>query len=160
MHILKGLKMGSVAIVYWSKKGNTEAMARLIAQGAANNGASVTIFEAHEFSADRIGRYDAIALGCPAMHVEQLEKTTFEPMMASIDEHVAGRSIAIFGSFGWGTGEWMDKWEERMIADGADLVAVLKVNGAPTGVQQERCIALGAQLARAAAKNHLAAVGE
>jgi flavodoxin short chain len=143
--------MSDVAIVYWSGKGNTEAMARLIAQGAANSGASVTLYEAHDFNAEKLDRYQVVALGCPAMHVEELEKTTFAPMMDSLDASISGHKIALFGSFGWGTGEWMDKWEERVIRNGADLLGVLKVNGAPTGAQAERCVSLGERLARAAA---------
>lgn len=144
--------MGAVAVVWWSGKGNTEKMARMIARGAANAGASVSLYEASEFTPSMLDSYGAVALGCPAMGAEQLEKTTFEPLMQALDPHVAGRSVAVFGSFGWGVGEWIDIWEARMLEDGADLVATLKVNGEPTGVQQERCEALGAQLARVAEK--------
>lgn len=142
--------MGAVAVVYWSGKGNTEKMARLIARGAGNSGATVALFEAADFHASMLDKYGAVALGCPAMGVEQLEKTTFEPLMKSMDDHIAGRAVAVFGSFGFGVGEWIDTWEQRMLADGADLVATLKVNGEPEGAQEERCLALGAQLARVA----------
>ncbi|MDJ1121231.1 flavodoxin [Olsenella sp. YH-ols2217] len=147
--------MGAVAVVYWSGKGNTEKMARLIARGAGNAGATVAIFEAQDFHASMLDKYDAVALGCPAMGVEQLEKTTFEPLMKSLDEHVAGRGVAVFGSFGFGVGEWIDTWEQRMLADGANLVATLKVNGEPEGSQEDRCVALGEQLARVAEQEGL-----
>ena len=60
--------MSKIAVVYWSGTGNTEAMARAVADGAASSGADAAVFTASEFS-DAAG-YDAIAFGCPAMGAE------------------------------------------------------------------------------------------
>jgi flavodoxin short chain len=140
--------MVSVAIVYWSGHGATKAMARLIAEGVADAGGEVTLFEAASFNPAAVRGYDVVALGCPAMHVEQLEKTTFEPLMQELDSRLDGVRVALFGSFGWGQGEWMDAWKVRIDADDAQLVGSLKVNGQPTGAQAERCRAFGASLAK------------
>lgn len=143
--------MGTVAVVYWNGQGDTEAMGRLIARGAADAGASVTIFEAMEFSPHMIDSFGAIALGCPVMDVEQLPESNFEPMVKGIDHHVDHKAVAIYGSYDKATEQRIDGWVDRWLKQGADLLATLKVEGAPTGVQEERCLSLGAQLARAAA---------
>lgn len=142
--------MGAVAIVYWKGQDQTEAMGRLIARGAADAGASVTIFEAMEFSPHMIDSFGAIAIGCPAMDVEQLDKSNFEPMIKGIDNHVQGRAIALFGSFDGETEKRIDGWEAHWLEEGADSVTTLKVEGAPEGVQADRCLSLGASLAREA----------
>ncbi len=143
--------MSSVAVVYWNAKSNTEKMARLIARGAANAGASVSVFSSEEFRPSMAAKYGAIALGCPALDVETLKESDFEVLTKGIDGEVDGRAVAVFGSFDWGVGEWLDQWEAHLARCGADVVGNLKVSGAPEGVQDERCQALGAQLARLAA---------
>ena len=105
--------MSKVAVVYWSGTGNTEAMASAVAEGAKGKGAEVSLLTASEFSADKVGGYDAIAFGCPSMGAEQLEESEFEPMFAACEGDLRGKSIALFGSYGWGDGEWMRSWEER-----------------------------------------------
>ena len=102
------------AVVYWSGTGHTEAMAQAIA-GAAG----ADVFTASEFSADQVAEYDAIAFGCPSMGSEQLEEDEFEPMFESVKPALDGKKIALFGSFGWGDGEWMRSWEEDCISAGA-----------------------------------------
>lgn len=101
------------AVVYWSSTGNTEAMANEVAKGAREAGAEVTLIEADAFSAAQIDEYDALAFGCPAMGDEVLEETEFEPMFESCEEKLAGKQVVLFGSYGWGDGQWMREWEER-----------------------------------------------
>ena len=98
------------AVVYWSGTGHTEAMAQAVA-GAAG----ADVFTASEFSADQVAEYDAIAFGCPSMGSEQLEEDEFEPMFESVKPALDGKKIALFGSFGWGDGEWMRNWEAAYI---------------------------------------------
>ena len=109
--------MNKVAVVFWSGTGNTEAMAEAIAK--ASNGET---FTADAFSADKVDQFDAIAFGCPSMGAEQLEDGEFEPMFDSCKPSLKGKKIALFGSYGWGDGEWMRTWEEDCDAIGANRV--------------------------------------
>ena len=140
--------MSKIAVVYWSGTGNTEAMACAAAEGAKGKGAEVTLLAASEFSADQVGSYDAIAFGCPSMGSEQLEESEFEPMFTACEGSLRGKSIALFGSYGWGDGEWMRSWEERCSEDGANLVCDSVIcNGAPDDEVISACHELGAALA-------------
>ena len=140
--------MSKIAVVYWSGTGNTEAMASAVAEGAREKGADVTLITAAGFSADQVGDYDAIAFGCPSMGAEQLEESEFEPMFAACEGALRGKNIALFGSYGWGDGEWMRNWEERCIQDGASLASDSVIcNEAPDDEALSACRALGAALA-------------
>lgn len=131
------------AVVYWSGTGHTEAMAQAVA-GAAG----ADVFTASEFSADQVAEYDAIAFGCPSMGSEQLEEDEFEPMFESVKPALDGKKIALFGSFGWGDGEWMRNWEETCLGDGAVFAGDSVIcNEAPDDEADAACIALGKKLA-------------
>ena len=108
-----------VAIVYYSGTGNTEEMAKIL-EGALMGKADVEVFTSDSFNADP-SAFDAILFGCPAMGQEVLEEDVFEPMFTSIEGSLSGKKIILFGSYGWGDGEWMRNWEERCKADGAIL---------------------------------------
>ena len=114
--------MSKVAVVYWSSTGNTEAMANAVAEGAKAAGAEVISFESANFSADKVDEFDAIAFGCPAMGDEVLEDTEFEPMFDGCKDALKGKNIALFGSYGWGDGEWMRNWVEQMTGAGAEMI--------------------------------------
>ena len=120
--------MNKVAVVYWSGTGNTAAMAQAVAEGA-----NAALLEAAAFTAADLGNYDAVAFGCPAMGAEQLEESEFEPMFAGLEWSLGGKKIALFGSYGWGSGEWMEQWAARCKEDGAVLYdeSGLIVNEAP-----------------------------
>lgn len=111
--------MKKIAIVYWSGTGNTKAMANEIAAGAKDAGMDVSVFTAGEFATDTVDRYDKLAFGCSSMGDEELEDMEFEPMFSAIESRLLGKEIALFGSYGWGDGEWMRLWQERCQADGA-----------------------------------------
>ena len=114
--------MKKIALVYYSGTGNTEAMAKAIEE-ELNGKADVATIAPEAFGPGDIAAYDAFAFGCPAMGSEVLEAEVFEPMFASIEESLPGKKILLFGSYGWGDGEWMRNWEERCIADGAVLAS-------------------------------------
>lgn len=140
--------MSKIAVVYWSGTGNTEMMAGKVAQGAQEAGCEVNTFTAAEFSADMMDSYDAIAFGCPSMGAEQLEEGEFEPMFSSCESKLQGKKIALFGSYGWGDGEWMRSWEEICREDGAVLACQSVIcNEAPDDEADAACIALGKALA-------------
>ena len=141
--------MSKIAVIYWSGTGNTEAMADLVANAAAAAGASVDKFTASEFNVSSAGDYTGFALGCPAMGAEQLEESEFEPMFADLEGSLNGKKVALFGSYGWGDGQWMRDWVERVQGDGAQVLngEGLICNEAPDDDVQAACRKLGADLA-------------
>lgn len=142
--------MNKIAIVYWSGTGNTAAMAEKIRKGAEDKGASVRVFKAGEFEAGLMDAFDVIAFGCPAMGAEGLEDAEFEPMFEPCRPELKGKKIALFGSYGWGDGDWLEIWEENCRSDGADIVAdSLPCCGFPEGAAAAKCVSLGAALAAA-----------
>ncbi len=148
MRAERGIFMSKVAVVYWSATGNTEAMANAVAEGAKEKGAECSLFTAAEFDASLVGGFDSIAFGCPAMGAEVLEEDEFEPMFTSCEAALNGKKVALFGSYGWGDGEWMRNWEERCTGDGVvfacDSVICCE---APDDDATAACRALGAALA-------------
>jgi flavodoxin short chain len=140
--------MNKTAIVYWSGSGNTQAMAEAVADGAKAAGAEVTVFEVSDFSAEKVDAYDTIAFGCPAMGDEELEDTVFQPAFEDCKEKLAGKTIGLFGSYGWGDGEWMRNWEEECKEASAVLaVPPVLANDAPDDDAVAACKALGKALA-------------
>ncbi len=140
--------MSKVAVVYWSGTGNTEQMAQQVAEGAKQAGAEVSLFSSAEFGADQMDAYDAVAFGCPSMGSEQLEESEFDPMFQDCRAKLNGKKIALFGSYGWGDGQWMRDWEEVCRGDSAVLVADPVIcNEAPDDDANENCQSLGKALA-------------
>ena len=131
--------MSKVAVVFWSATGNTETMANCVAEGA--NG---TIVPCGEMNAAKLAEFDAVAFGCPAMGAEQLEESEFEPMFSDLEGSLNGKKIALFGSYGWGDGQWMRDWAERTTKTGANLYDDgLMVNGFPDADAKVQCTAFG-----------------
>ena len=140
--------MSKVAVVFWSGTGNTEAMADAVAQGARGAGASVDVLGPSDFDASKVAAYDGIAFGCPAMGAEVLEEDEFEPMFQDVKGALAGKAIALFGSYGWGDGEWMRSWEDRCRAANAVLVMDgVMANNEPDDEALAACASLGEALA-------------
>ncbi len=132
------------AVIYWSGTGNTEAMAKAIAEGAGAD-----LFSVSEFDGD-ISAYDRVAFGCPAMGAEELEDSEFEPFFAGVEDKLNGKTVALFGSYGWGDGEWMRLWADRVKSTGAVLLndEGLIVNETPSDDDLADCKALGEKLAK------------
>lgn len=141
--------MSRAAVIYWSMTGNTEAMAAAVAEGAAAAGLEVDLKQVSEITVEEAMGYDALALGCPAMGAEVLEEAEFEPFFAELLKDLNGRTVALFGSYGWGEGQWMRDWQERAEDAGADLVGGegLIVHETPGDQELEACRKLGAGLA-------------
>lgn len=133
-----------VAVVYWSGTGNTEAMANAVVEGAKENGAEVELITASDFNGDKMDSYDAVAFGCPAMGAEVLEESEFQPMFDSCEPKLKDKKIALFGSYGWGDGEWIRKWEDTCKNAGAVLACEsVMVNEAPDDDGLASCKVLG-----------------
>lgn len=140
--------MSKVAVVYWSGSGNTEEMAKAVVEGAKEKGAEVVLLHCSDFSAADVAAYDAIAFGCPAMGAEVLEENEFQPMFDEVSKVLGGKKIALFGSYGWGSGEWMENWENDCKNAGAELVCDSVIcNNTPDDDGLVQCQALGAVLA-------------
>ena len=140
--------MKKTAVIYWSGTGNTEAMANLVAEGAQAAGVQPDVFTAADFNAEKAADYSAIGFGCPSMGTEQLEEFDFEPMFESVKGVLGGKGIVLFGSYGWGDGEWMRSWESRCNDDGANLACDSVIcNEAPDDDALAACRELGASLA-------------
>lgn len=136
------------AVIYWSGTGNTEAMANAIAEGMKGKGAEVTVFMASEFGADKVAKFDVLAFGCPAMGAEVLEEDEFEPMFTDVEGSLKDKKVALFGSYGWGDGEWMRNWEEQCKGLGAVMACDFVIcNGEPDDDAKASCEALGKALA-------------
>lgn len=140
--------MSKIAVVYWSGTGNTEAMALAVVKGAKDAGAQVSLYTPSEFDPSMIDALDAIAFGCPSMGVEVLEEDEFEPMFSACKPKLSGKNIALFGSYGWGDGEWMRNWEKTCNDCGAMLIceSVICLE-APDDATLSSCEVLGKKLA-------------
>ena len=109
-----------VALVFYSGTGNTEAMADAIEAQLEGKADVDRIDDPSSF--ESVEGYDALALGCPAMGSEELDESV-ETMMGAIEGSLSGVKVILFGSYGWGDGEWMRSWQERVEAAGAVLAS-------------------------------------
>ena len=140
--------MSKIAVVYWSGTGNTEAMANAVLEGVKEAGAEGELLNCGEFDAAKVADYDAIAFGCPAMGDEVLEEDEFEPMFDGCKAELKDKKIALFGSYGWGDGEWMRNWEKSCKEAGAVLATESVIcNDMPDDAGVANCKELGAALA-------------
>lgn len=138
--------MSNVAVVFWSGTGNTEAMADLVAEGVQSAGGEASVIQATEFSVEELDAYDAFAFGCPAMGAEELESEEFEPMWNAVEPALPGRKVALFGSYDWAEGEWMDLWRERAEAADVTVSETVIAKDYPDEETSDACRALGAAL--------------
>ena len=136
--------MSKTAIIYWSGTGNTEAMANAIFDGAKEVNADTKLFSVDQITADEAKDYNNLILGCPAMGAEELEEGEFEPFFAELEVNLSSKNVALFGSYGWGDGEWMREWEKRVTDAGAKLAnESVIVNDSPDEDAVTACNGLG-----------------
>ena len=142
--------MSDIYVIYWSGTGNTEMMAGAVAEGIHAAGGHANVLDVASASADVLKDAKAFALGCPAMGSEQLEEGDMEPFVEEILGSVSGKKILLFGSYGWGDGQWMRDWEERMTAAGATVLngEGLICQETPDDDAIKQCEELGEQLAQ------------
>lgn len=142
--------MSKISVVYWSQTGNTLAMAEAIAKGIADGGKEADLVEVGSASLEDLKEEPVFALGCPAMGDEVLEESEMEPFVEAVEAFASGKSVALFGSYGWGDGQWMREWTERMDKAGAKVVngEGLICQEAPEETVAAECESLGKQLAQ------------
>ena len=141
--------MDKITVVYWSQGGNTAAMAVAVAEGITAAGKEAVIVPVSDASVEELKEASVFAMGCPAMGAEVLEECEMEPFVCEIDKYVSGKNVALFGSYGWGDGQWMRDWEDRMKAAGAKLVGGegLICHEMPDAEGLEECRNLGNRMA-------------
>ena len=141
--------MDKVIVAYWSQTGNTAAMAAAVGEGIKEAGKEAVVTDISSVSMDDLQAASAFALGCPAMGAEVLEEGEMEPFVTEVEAFAAGKKIGLFGSYGWGDGQWMRDWEDRMKAAGATVVGGEGVicQETPDDEALENCKALGKELA-------------
>ena len=141
--------MNEIIVAYWSQTGNTEAMANAVGEGIEAAGKKALVTEISGVSMDDLKNASVFAMGCPAMGAEVLEEAEMEPFVMEVEGFASGKNIGLFGSYGWGDGEWMRSWVERMTAAGAVVVGGEGVICPETPDEEalESCRALGKALA-------------
>lgn len=137
-----------ISIVYWSQTGNTQAMAEAISEGVTEAGKEAKIIDVTDASLDALKAEKVFALGCPAMGAEVLEESEMEPFVSELERSVGGKTIALFGSYGWGDGQWMRDWEKDCDDAGINLVCESVICcETPDDTVLEACRAMGKVLA-------------
>ena len=140
--------MSKAAVIFWSQTGNTEQMANAIADGIREGGMEVDVLNVADTTPADAVKYAKIALGCPAMGAEVLEETEFDPFFTELESKISGLKVALFGSYGWGDGEWMRTWESDCDSAGVNLVCESVIcTETPDDAALEACRALGKALA-------------
>ena len=141
--------MDKIYVVYWSQTGNTEAMAEAVARGIRSEGKESAVVEVGSISPEELKEEAVFALGCPAMGADVLEESEMEPFVETLEAFVKGKTVGLFGSYGWGDGEWMRDWEARMQQAGANVIGGEGVICQETPDQEalEKCEELGKNLA-------------
>lgn len=143
----KGTLYEKTAVIYWSGTGNTEAMANAVAEGMKEAGAEVAVMTPDQVNS--LNSYASIAFGCPAMGTEVLEEVDFQPMFDGCKNSLGGKSVALFGSYGWGDGEWMRNWEKDCEDAGVNLVCEsVTCCEAPDDAALSACREMGKALAK------------
>ena len=140
--------MKKTAVIYWSGTGNTEAMAQAVLAGMQEAGADAALYTTAEVTPALFDDLTGVAFGCPAMGAEVLEEMDFQPMWDEAKGFLGGKNVALFGSYGWGDGEWMRTWEDTCRSDGAVLACESIICcEAPDDDALAQCKKLGASLA-------------
>ena len=133
-------------VVYWSSTGNTEKMAEMLGEEIKNAGGEAEVCELSTVSPADLAGEDVFALGASAMGDEELDEGEVEPFVEELEKSVSGKKVALFGSYDWGDGEWMRKWEERMKEAGAEVVGTVIANNEPGDEDQANLAELAKKL--------------
>ena len=141
--------MDKVYIIFWTQGGNTGAMASAIGDGVKEAGKEPVFLSPSEAKVSELTELNGFAMGCPAMGCEVLEETEMEPFVSEVESIIKGKKIVLFGSYGWGDGQWMRDWEERMKSAGAIIIGGegIIAHEMPQDADIERCNNFGKQLA-------------
>lgn len=131
-----------IGIVYWSGTGNTEQMAKMAGAAVEALGVDVVVASMEEVSPAEAAAYDAVLLGCPSMGDEVLEESVAEPFVQELATKISGKTVGLFGSYGWGDGTWMRNWQAQMEEAGATVAGTVIAMGEPDDTAKEELEAL------------------
>jgi flavorubredoxin len=142
--------MKNLLIVYHSQSGNTEAMAKAIAEGARTAGANVTLKKAVEANDADILNCDAVAIGTPNYfsYMAGMVKDFFDRVWATVREKMADKPYVAFGSYGGGGTVAIGTVEH--ICDGLKMKKICEAVSAqrePTAENLAACKELGKKMA-------------
>lgn len=142
--------MNKVSVVYYSGTGFTQAMAEALVEGVKTTGVEPNVYRVSEVNVDDVFASDVIALGSSACGAETIEETYFVPFMENNADKFKGKKVYIFGSYGWGGGEYADNWRTQIEGFGATIVDVpVLVNDGASDEELEQLKRIGAKLATA-----------
>lgn len=141
--------MDKVYVIYWTQSGNTQAMAEAVGKRITDAGKEAVVVPVGTVSVEDLKDAAGFALGCPAMGAEVLEESEMEPFVCEVEAIASGKTIGLFGSYGWGDGQWMRDWVDRMNGCGAKVLNGEGVicQEAPDEAALAECESLGKQLA-------------
>ena len=120
--------MESIAVIFWSGTGNTATMAQEVVAGT---GGQAKLINVTDTNADEAAAYDKLALGCPSMGDEVLEEDEMEPFFTALEGKISGKKVVLFGSYDWGTGDWMETWKDGAADTGVNVVGTVIANLEP-----------------------------
>ncbi len=143
--------MAKVLIVYSSQSGNTEIMAKAVAEGVKAAGAAVVLKKAVDANADDLMSCDVIAIGTPNYfgYMSGLVKDFFDRAWIIVREKVADKPYCTFGSKGGGGAQALESVER--ICDGLKMRKVtegLVATRQPSAEVIGQCKELGRKLAQ------------
>ena len=141
--------MDKVYIIFWTQGGNTGMMATAIGDGVKTAGKEPVFLSPSEANISELSGLNGFAMGCPAMGCEVLEETEMEPFVSEVESIIKEQKIVLFGTYGWGDGQWMRDWEERMKSAGAIIIGGegIIAHEMPQDDDIEECKDIGRQLA-------------
>ncbi len=129
--------MSKISMVYLSNTGNTEKMAEILAEAIKEAGGELEMVEASGLDLEKMLAADVMVIGCPACGTEELDDEYIEPLMEDLEGKLTDRKVAMFGSYGWGGGEYMDTWISRMKEQGAVVIGYVVGEEGPDQVEDE-----------------------
>lgn len=112
-----------IALVYRSTTGRTEAMAKAIEEGILAAGGAVTLSTIEDVNADDVFASDVLVLGSSADGAESIDEANFVPFMEDNKDKFAGKKVFVFGSYGWGGGEYANNWRDQIVEFGGEMIA-------------------------------------
>lgn len=143
--------MKKVSIIYWSCGGNIESLANIMADGAREKGADVTIKHVADATIEDVLEADSIAFGSPAVNstkIEQQEMKPFLEQLKDFNEKNDSKNCILFGTYGWIEDTFMKVWKDEMISYGFNVIGDLAVKDSPTKTQTNLIRKLGEELVK------------
>lgn len=110
--------------------GNTKDIANKLSKDI-----NVEAFSLDDVTPQEVSQNDLIIFGSPAMGNEELDEDSVRPFMEELKPLVDGKKFALFGSYGWGDGQWMNDWKTELKSLAIDVIATLTVNGDSSSIK-------------------------